>query len=193
MRISERIKRDPSVAESTLPQGDISLSRTEISSLWDNLNMTTITKTIFGILMLALLAACAVSVGGETLPPQPTATSAPTFTPVLPIVTVTPRQPVATSVPSTTPTADSPGIEPKQPPACTFPLAQTTTVESQPENYTFSEPKVVLTNGDADAAISVVEWLPDNQRVLIMREFRANMQQNIELFNPQTGEDAPRC
>jgi dipeptidyl aminopeptidase/acylaminoacyl peptidase len=84
--------------------------------------------------------------------------------------------------------ADSNALAPKQPPACTFPLAQTTTAETPPENYTFSEPQVVLTAGSDDATISVIEWLPDNQRVLITQEFRSNAEQNIELFNPQTGE-----
>jgi hypothetical protein len=72
----------------------------------------------------------------------------------------------------------------KQPPRCTFPLPQTTTTEFVPKEYTFSEPRVVLT---ADAHIEIVEWLPDNQRVLITQDFRDNNQQNIVLFNPQTG------
>jgi dipeptidyl aminopeptidase/acylaminoacyl peptidase len=79
-------------------------------------------------------------------------------------------------------------MKPKQPPACTFPLAQTTTAETTPQEYTFSEPQVVLTASEDEAAISIIEWLPDNQRVLIMQEFRSNAEQNIELFNPQTGE-----
>src|SRR5215216_1142776 len=37
-------------------------------------------------------------------------------------------------------------LAPKQPPACTFPLAEITTEESTPEEYTFSEPQVVLTD-----------------------------------------------
>ena len=74
----------------------------------------------------------------------------------------------------------------KQPPACTFPLAQTTTEESVPEEYSFSEPQVVLT-AVQDNSYNIVDWLPDNQRVLITRDFRDNNQQNIELFNPQTG------
>ncbi len=79
---------------------------------------------------------------------------------------------------------------PKQPSACTFPLAQTTTEESTPEEYTFSEPKIVLSH--PDNLYDIVEWLPDNQRVLMTQEIRDNssviIQQSIELYNPQTGE-----
>ncbi len=76
------------------------------------------------------------------------------------------------------------------PPACTFPLAGTTAEESKPEEYTFSEPQVVLT---PEFAPSVEEWLPDNQNVLIMLykfiDFGINgSQQTIELFNPETQE-----
>jgi len=94
---------------------------------------------------------------------------------------VTPSAPQLTEEPLT-----AQGV---QPPACTFPLAQTTIEEATPEEYTFSLPQVVLTNGDNDAAISIVEWLPDSRRVLIMREFRDNTQQNIELFTPNTGDE----
>jgi hypothetical protein len=74
-----------------------------------------------------------------------------------------------------------PTITPQRPPQCTFPLAQTTTTESTPEEYTFSESQVVLT---ADGSIiEIVEWLPDNQRVLITQEIRDNTQQTIELYN----------
>ena len=70
----------------------------------------------------------------------------------------------------------------QEPPPCTFPLAQTTTTESAPENYTFSEPKVVLT---VSHAVDIYQWLPDNQRVLIGQE--TDPGQSIALFNPQTG------
>ena len=53
----------------------------------------------------------------------------------------------------------------KQPPQCTFPLAQTTAAESVSETYTFSEPQVVLTD---ERQPDIIEWLPDNQNVLIM-------------------------
>jgi len=98
--------------------------------------------------------------------------------------TVTPT--ILPATPPSTPAALRAAAQ--QPPPCTFPLAQTTTVESTPEEYVFSEPQVVLTAGAGDATIVIVEWLPDNQRVLITQEFRGNSQQNIELFNPQTGE-----
>jgi len=83
-----------------------------------------------------------------------------------------------------------PAITPQQPPACTFPLAQTTDAESTPEEYTFSEPQIVLSH--PENLYDIVEWLPDNQRVLMVQEIRDHgsiiIQQSIELYNPQTGE-----
>ncbi len=85
-----------------------------------------------------------------------------------------------------------PAATAKQPPQCTFPLAQTTMEEAKPEEYTFSEPKIVLT--EPDNVYNVVEWLPDNQQVLItqdlnnIREKGKPRQQSIELYNPETGE-----
>jgi hypothetical protein len=89
-----------------------------------------------------------------------------------------------TAMPTIPPTATSA----LAPPQCTFPLAETTTEESTPEEYTFSEPQVVLTD---EFQPSIVEWLPDNQNVLIMLykfiDFKINgSQQIIELFNPET-------
>lgn len=94
--------------------------------------------------------------------------------------TPTPFSPTATDVPEVNSVTTA-----KQPPQCTFPLAQTTTAESRPEEYTFSEPQVVLT---ATHNIDLVEWLPDNQQVLIMQDIPDNNQQSIELFNSQTGK-----
>jgi hypothetical protein len=75
------------------------------------------------------------------------------------------------------------------PPACTFPLAQTTTAESMIEEYTFSEPQVVLTAPQGNI-YNIAEWLPDSQRVLITEELRNNPKglDSIELYNPETGE-----
>ncbi len=83
---------------------------------------------------------------------------------------------------------------PKQPPACTFPLAEIKTEESTPENYTFSEPQVVLTAPQGNR-YNIAEWLPDNQQVLITEELRnvdvgndKPIQESIGLYNPETGE-----
>ncbi len=108
------------------------------------------------------------------------------------------------SVPTGAAVAPSAGTEPtavpvvaqgKQPPACTFPLAQIPVVESRPENYTFSEPKVVLTAPKGNV-YSLIEWLPDNQQVLMTEDLRNNYvyrndnapQQSISLYTPETGE-----
>jgi len=71
----------------------------------------------------------------------------------------------------------------KEPPACSFPLAQTTTAGLQPENYTFSEPQVVLTTTHP---VEIYQWLPDNQRVLIGQE--PALGQSVALFEPQTAK-----
>ncbi len=104
-----------------------------------------------------------------------------------------------TAAPALPPTANaldsSMAIKEKQPPACTFPLAQKTTAESAMEEYTFSEPQVVLTASRGNS-YNIVEWLPDNQQVLITEDLRNNFvstndnapQQSISLYNLETGE-----
>lgn len=75
----------------------------------------------------------------------------------------------------------------EEPPPCTFPLTQTTTAESSPENYTFSEPQVVLVA--PNSGLNLMQWLPDNQRALILREVVENQRaqdDSIEIFNPVT-------
>lgn len=90
---------------------------------------------------------------------------------------------------------DSDAVKPQQPPACTFPLAEITAPESTPEEYIFSEPQVVLTAPSGNP-YDVVEWLPNNQQVLITEglinamESGSNKspQQSISLYNPKTNE-----
>ncbi len=106
--------------------------------------------------------------------------------PLTPMPTITPS--ATASVPSSTPTlppTETPTPAPQQPPACTFPLAQTTMEESKPEQYTFSEPEGLP---NSSALINIIEWLPDSQKVLITRDISNTTNENIELFNPQTGE-----
>ena len=98
--------------------------------------------------------------------------------------------PIPTYIPLIAPTAFVPTPTmpiAQEPPSCTFPLPQTTAVESSPENYTFSEPKVMIT--DEHAAFDIVQWLPDSQRALILREVVKNQRaqyDSIEIFNPIT-------
>lgn len=84
---------------------------------------------------------------------------------------------------------DSNALKPKQPPACTFPLAQITVPESTPENYTFSELKVVLTAPKGNI-YHIAEWLPDNQQILMTEEINnsSDRLESIVLYNPVTGE-----
>jgi len=111
--------------------------------------------------------------------------------------------PAVSNIPNTTvpviPTAanapeEGNALQPKQPPACTFPLAQITATESTPEQYTFSEPQVVLTAPEGNI-YNIAEWLPDNQQVLMTEDLRnvdvgndKSIQQSINLYNPETGE-----
>jgi len=81
----------------------------------------------------------------------------------------------------------------QEPPPCIFPLAQITMAESVPENYTFSEPKVVLTAPKGNI-YHIAQWLPDNQQVLMIEELRNvviennnPLQESIDLFNPEKG------
>ena len=129
------------------------------------------------ILLTLLLAACGPLAPTPTV--TPSATSVPSRTPTLP--------PIETPSPTPTPA-------PQQPPACTFPLAQTTMEESKPEEYTFSEPKVILTAIQGNY-YDIVEWLPDNQQVLMTQELYdisksegdKILRQSIEIYNPTTG------
>jgi len=136
---------------------------------------------VLGMLLLTLLFFVTRSQSPEM---QPTATILwPTSTPL-----------GARSNAIVSPTTAPVIVNGKEPPACAFPLAQTTTVESKPEEYTFSEPKVVL---DAHSNLyDIVEWLPDNQQVLITQDLQNSiggesdkfLRQSIELYDPQTGQ-----
>jgi len=135
--------------------------------------MRNLTKMLaFGGVILAIFLMTIVrsnAAPGAAQPPKTTIT--PKITATLPFPTKTLR--FVPSLPAG-----------KQPPPCTFPLAQTSTDESIPRKYTFSKPEVVLS---ADAAIGVVEWLPDSQWALITQDIRDSNQQLITLFNPATG------
>lgn len=76
--------------------------------------------------------------------------------------------------------------KPKQPPACTFPLAQTSYEETTPEEYIFSEPERV--QADLSNIYEIIEWLPDNERVLITQTYQSENYQSIDILNPKTGE-----
>jgi WD40-like Beta Propeller Repeat len=94
-----------------------------------------------------------------------------------------------TAEPTMSPTATST----LAPALCTFPLAQITNIDSKPEKYSFSEPKVVLTAAEGNI-YHIAEWLPDNQRVLMTEELFHNvvigndkpLQESIELYNPES-------
>jgi hypothetical protein len=135
---------------------------------------------------------------GNTNTVNPVASSfVPGLTP-LAIKTLTPLPPdypthvaeTQTAEPTMPPTATST----LAPPPCTFPLAQIKTTQSSPQNYTFSEPQVVL-NAQGNL-YNIVEWLPDNQQVLITRDLLNAIQtepdkllrQSIELYSPETNK-----
>jgi hypothetical protein len=104
--------------------------------------------------------------------------------PKWPTIVTTPTVPIPPTATSTL-----------QPPACTFPLANVKYPESEPEEYTFSEPQVVLTAPQGNA-LEVAQWLPDNQQVLVTEYLRDQYvesndtvpQHSISLYNLETGE-----
>jgi hypothetical protein len=105
--------------------------------------------------------------------------------------TPVPSLPTAANVPAlptTANTEEDSAMKPQQPPACDFPLTQTTTEESTPEEYTFSEPQVVYTPAPDDSSVGIVGWLPNNQQVLVVQDIKGVNKQTIELFDPTTGE-----
>ena len=138
-----------------------------------------IASSYFSIIFMVVLVAC----DPVTIPTQPTTdigntTQARTLVPVASSTVIRP---------TTTPTMEVQS----QSPACTFPLAQTTTEESKPEEYTFSQPSLVLTGESYQP--DIVEWLPDSQNVIIMPVKLIDLgikgyQETIELFNPQSKE-----
>ena len=127
---------------------------------------------IVGGLLIVLLTAIVQSNAAPSASPQPTVP-----------VNLTATLPPPTETPYASPTPKG-----ARPPQCTFPLAQTTFEESIPKEYAFSEPKVVYTPQPSDSDVEIVEWLPDNQQVLIVQNIKGVPQQTIELFNSGTGE-----
>jgi dipeptidyl aminopeptidase/acylaminoacyl peptidase len=85
--------------------------------------------------------------------------------------------------PSPSPLPPQP-TQPPPPPLCQFKsdIALETQAASV-ANYSFSEPRIVR---ESSQNIEIVEWLPDNQQVLITQE--EFPLQNIELFEPETKE-----
>jgi hypothetical protein len=53
------------------------------------------------------------------------------------------------------------------------------------DDYIFGEPKVVLTH---TAAIGIARWLPDGERLLIVRSIPGKPREYVETFNVRTGE-----
>ena len=100
-----------------------------------------------------------------------------------------------TALPTAVNTEEDSAMKPKQPPACTFPLAEIKAEETTPEEYSFSEPQVVLT-APAGNPYGIVEWLSNNQQVLITEGLINAMdsgsnkfpQQSISLYNTETSE-----
>ena len=82
-----------------------------------------------------------------------------------------------------------------RPPACTFPLAQITPVESKPEKYVFSQPKI-LRNALPGNLYDSFGWMPDNQQIFVIEDLRGDYVQTndndiantIYLYTPATGK-----
>ena len=82
-----------------------------------------------------------------------------------------------TPIPPTTPAI--------QPPFCKFEGVVTEEPEtpSQLDQFVFSEPKVIFSR---EAPIEIIEWLPDNQRLLV--HVRNQMKQSIEVLDTTTNQ-----
>jgi len=152
-------------------------------------NVLVILLIVAAILLIALFFAIH-SLAGQTAnantPTAPVSSIPPTRMVVIPaIATVTPTATLPTAAPGVVN-----GIEP---PPCTFPLAQITTTASAPANYAFSDPRVVLTALRGNY-YSIVQWLPDNQQVLMAEAKYSAVEkmgsgpakESIDLFNPRT-------
>jgi hypothetical protein len=82
-----------------------------------------------------------------------------------------------------------------RPPPCQFPLANIPVQESVSVEYTFSEPKVVLTAPQGNI-FKLMDWLPDNRQLLMTEDlFNSYVMQNnnapmqsIQLYNSETGD-----
>jgi dipeptidyl aminopeptidase/acylaminoacyl peptidase len=135
------------------------------------------------LLVIAAILILALTACAPALTPMPTGTFIPTT--VVPTSTSTELPVTATATLTVA----------QEPPPCTFPLAQITTTESAPANYTFSDPQVVLTAPKGNL-YSIAQWLPDNQQVLMTEALysatqsgnNTPTQESIKLYNPGTGE-----
>ena len=135
------------------------------------------------LLVIACSASLSQSVAIHTSVPNATPTSSPVSTEI-PMITPT-AAPTTTAIPVM--------ANGQEPPPCTFPLAQIMPPISAPENYTFSNPKVVLTAPKGNF-YAIAQWLPDNQQVLMTEALFSTTeksgqdpQESISLFNPVTG------
>ena len=144
-----------------------------------------------GLISTSCIAQLQTHLFAATATPAPSSTSTQVpSTSTATLLALMTQQTAISPTPTIVPTAfvPTPTIPVAQePPPCTFPLPQTTTEESSPQNYTFSEPKVMIT--DENAAFSIIQWLPDSQRALIVRDvIKKGVEQydSIELFNPRT-------
>jgi hypothetical protein len=149
---------------------------------------------ILGLLVLAGLAIVlyfalnSVKPSETTSNPVQSSSSSPTPVQVEPAVTATAtrdpgvfRSPVPAPVEPVLPTPA--GII--QPPLCQFEGKASSQPEepSIPDKFVFSEPKVIFSR---EAPIEIIEWLPDNQRLLV--HIRNETKQSIEALDTTTGQ-----
>ena len=140
-----------------------------------------------GLLLLLALAASAAWLIVQSRPRPPQAAGSPLPTPTAV------RSPTPSRSPS--PTARQPGPPASPTPAatrvgqrvpfCTFPGGEPPDKGGPGlDKYEFSEPRVVLTS---TAGIAIADWLPDNNRLLIMRSDPQTGLELIETLDVRTG------
>jgi len=142
-----------------------------------------------GLLLLLALAAGAAWLIAQSRPRPPQAAGSPLPTPTAV------RSPAPSRSPS--PTARQPGPPASPTPAatrvgqrvpfCTFPGGEPPDKGGPGlDQYQFSEPQVVLTT--TTTCIAIADWLPDNNRLLLMRGSLTSNIERIETFDIRTGE-----
>ena len=142
-----------------------------------------------GLLLLLALAAGAAWLIAQSRPRPPQAAGSPLPTPTAV------RSPAPSRSPS--PTARQPGPPASPTPAatrvgqrvpfCTFPGGEPPDKGGPGlDQYQFSEPQVVLTT--TTTGIAIADWLPDNNRLLLMRGSLTSNIERIETFDIRTGE-----
>ena len=63
------------------------------------------------------------------------------------------------------------------------------TLQATPiDKFVFLKPTVVMTSSEKTSTLDVVQWLPDNRRLLVKRSFPGTRQKTFEVLDASTGQ-----